>query len=111
MSSVSADDPEHPILADAHTWEIVGFNLQKDPVDQGEPYLDLTVRRDRELRVLRFWSPRDVEIQKGGPAMTHGLSIVDVSSRGLEGIGVRVCDFEASPGSVSFWARTVEDRT
>jgi hypothetical protein len=101
-------DPTHPILPESHKYEIVGLRLELDPVEAAEPYLDLTVRRGADRRVLRFWSPVDLRIEEGGPRMTHGLAILDVRSRQLEGIGVRVDDFEGSSGSVRFSARAVD---
>ena len=43
--------------------------------------------------------------------MTSGLVISDVRGRKLDRLGVRVDDFEASPGAVRFWARHVEYKT
>lgn len=104
---MQAADPDHPILARAHEWEIVGLRLERDPLDEIEPYLDLTLRKGAERRVLRFWSPSELCIEEGGPVMTSGLQILDLSGRGLENIRVRVGDFEASWGSVTFNARSV----
>jgi hypothetical protein len=100
-------DPDHAILPDAWKWEIVGLRVELDPLDEVESYLDLTLRLGHDRQILRFWSPRDLCIEAGGPRMTHGLMILDVSARSLEGIGVRVDDFEASSGSVRFIARCV----
>jgi hypothetical protein len=60
-------DPEHSILPRAWEFEIVGLRLEKVPVDESEPFLDLALQRGTERRVLRFWSPRDLEIERGGP--------------------------------------------
>jgi hypothetical protein len=109
MVSSKESDPVHPILADAWQYEIVGLRLEREPLDGSEPFLDLMLRCGDDRRTLRFWSPADLEIEKGGPSMTGGLAILDVRSRGLERIGVRVTDFEAGNGSVRFVARTVED--
>ena len=113
MSSTShrEPDPNHPILDRAWQYEIVGLRLEKEPLDGGEPFLDLALRSGRERRMLRFWSPADLEIERGGPTMTSGLAILDVRARGLEQIGVMVTDFEAGNGSVRFVARAVEDLT
>jgi hypothetical protein len=81
-----------------------------EPTDQEESYLDLVLRRGPERRTFRFWSPQEIEIERGGPRMTHGLVILDVRNRGLEKLGVRVDDFEGSVGSVRFWARAVEEQ-
>ena len=104
--------PDHPVLPAPHgEWEIVGLCLQNEPADGAEPRLDLTVRRGHDRRVLRFLSPQDLSVGPGGLSMTHGFEILDVRSRGMDGIGVRVDDYESSPGGVRFWARTVEDVT
>lgn len=104
-----AEEPDHPILAHAWRYEIVTFLLERDPEDGSEPYLDLTLRYEHRRRKLRFWSPVDLEIERGGPRMTSGLVIKDIRARGLEGLGVQVDDFEASQGSVRFLARAVEE--
>jgi GNAT superfamily N-acetyltransferase len=101
-------DAEHPILPRAFEYEIVGLYLEREPVDEQEPYLDLVLRRGAERRILRFWSPVDIEIERGGPTMTSGLVIRDVRRHGLEKIGVRVDDFEGTQGAVRFSARAVE---
>ena len=101
-------DRDHPILSHANTWEIVGMRLERDPQDGEEPFVDLTLRRGLERTILRFWSPQDLEIERGGPTNTGGLAIEDVSTRGWERIGVRVTDREATLGAVRFLARAVE---
>jgi hypothetical protein len=109
MMSSREQDPDHPILPRAWEFEIVGLRLERSPIDETEPFLDLTVIRGTERRTLRFWSPADLEIERGGPAMTGGLVILDIRGRGLDRLGVRVDDFEASRGSVRFVARSVEE--
>ncbi len=69
----------------------------------------MTLRKERVVRRLRFFSPRKIEIERGFPLPTGGMYFSDVRARGMEGLGVRVGDFEASPGSVRFWARDVID--
>ena len=102
-------DPDHPILPEAWRYEIVGLRLERAPVDNGEPYLDLTLQHSGLRRTFRFWSPSDIEIERGGPCMTSGLAIKDLRGRGLYDTGVKVDDFEASVGAVRFVARTVEE--
>lgn len=102
-------DPDHPILPEAWRYEIVGLKLERAPLDEGEPYLDLTLQYSGRRRTLLFWSPGDFEIERGGPRMTSGLTIKDLRGRGLCNTGVKVGDFEASTGSVRFVARTVEE--
>jgi hypothetical protein len=106
--SETTEEPIHPILPCAWKYEIIGIRLEREPFDGSEPYLDLRLRNGTDRRLLRFWSPRELEIECGGPRMTGGLVIRDVRARGLDGIGVMVDDVEASPGSVTFYARTVE---
>jgi len=101
-------DPDHHVLPEAWTWDIIGLNVQSAPKDGMEPYLDLTLRRGVGERQLRFWSPQQLLVEEGWPSHTAGLSIQDVSYRGLEKLGVRVDDLEGSHGAISFWARAVE---
>jgi hypothetical protein len=101
-------DPDHDILPEAWRWEIVGVHLERAPEDGGEPFLDLTLRLGRDRRRLRFWSPSDIEIERGGPCMTAGLVIKDLRPRGLDGLTVAVDDFEATVGATRFVARSVE---
>ncbi len=98
--------PDHPILKDAWRHEVVGVHY--DGLAD-EPYLDLVLRHadSKMLRRLRFFSPQQVRIS-GFPNMTWGLAISDVSSRGMEGIGVEVYDFESSgPSAAELYARDV----
>jgi hypothetical protein len=104
----STKDFEHPILGNAWEYEIVGLRLEKEPTGEPESFLDLTLRRGPERRTLRFWSPSELEVERGGPSMTGGLTIFDIQHRGMEDIGVWVTDLEASLGSVRFFARAVE---
>jgi len=101
-------NPHHPVID--RPWEyVLGLLHYHMGLDGTEPYLDLELHRSNETRRLRFWSPRQLMIEEGFPSPTHGMEILDVRHRGLEGIGVRVGDFEASWGSITFWARTVVD--
>lgn len=106
---LETEDPFHKIIDRPWEYEISGFNFQTPEEQGGESYLDLTLRKGDVTRHLRFYSPQDIEVEKGFPMRTGGLAIYDVSSRGLNGLGVRVDDFEASWGKVRFWARDVID--
>lgn len=108
MSDSSEIDPPHGVLPRAFDYAIVGLRLELEPGEADETFLDLTLRRASERVVLRFWSPQELEIERGGPRFTGGLEILDIRGRGWEGLGVEVGDFEASNGKVRFWARAVE---
>jgi len=105
------DAPDHPILPRSFEYRIVSLHLELEPQNGGEPYLDLTLERGPERRTLRFWSPQELAIERGGPAFTGGFVIQDISDRGFELLGVRVADFEASHGAIEFLARQVEERS
>jgi hypothetical protein len=102
-------DPTHPIVDRPWEYDVVGFNYQLSPPDCDEPYIDLTLRKGTLVRRLRFLSPRNLKIDEGFPFFSHGMVILDVSARQLDELNVWVHDFEASPGGVTFWARTVVD--
>jgi hypothetical protein len=99
----------HEILPDSLDYEIVGLRIEHEPVDASEPYLDLTLQHGSERRVLRFWSPQDLKMVYDGPAAGHGVTIVDISDRGMENIRVRVDDLESGGASLRFVARKVDD--
>jgi hypothetical protein len=102
------EDPEHSILSRAFEYELVEFCYRKP--EYGEPYIDLVFRKDNKNRRLRFLAPRDIRIEGNGffPS-TIGLEILNVSGRQMEGVGVRVHNYEASSGPPEFWARSVEE--
>lgn len=102
------EDPPHPIIDRPDEYRICAMRYEMN-WDDGEPFLDLELRRGDIVRRLRFWSPRDLEIEKWFPVPTGGMEILDVRARQMEGIGVRVGDFEESPGAITFWARDVAD--
>ncbi|MDH3594621.1 MAG: hypothetical protein OEU09_06730 [Rhodospirillales bacterium] len=102
-------DPDHPIIDDPWTYDILGFNYQVDKEDPGKSFIDLTLEKEGVVRRLRFHGPTNLEIEAGFPIPTRGMAILDVRARQLEGIGVEVSDFENSTGSVTFLARAVVD--
>ncbi len=106
MALDSSGDPEHPILSHPYSWELVEFMYREDQSDWRESYIDLVFARDGQERRLRFLAPRDLEMSRGLPN-SIGLVILDISGRQLEGIKVRVDNFEQSHGAPRFWAAEV----
>ena len=102
------EDPYHPIIDRPWDYEIVLLGWSRE-TETDPSFLDLTLRKGTVLRRLRFAEPQEIEIEKGFSVKTGGLYIADVKHRGLDGITVRVSDFEASPGAIRFWARDVID--
>jgi hypothetical protein len=103
------ESPIHPILDRAHEFDIVRFDLHHDPDDYMNDFLDLTMRRGDEHRRLRFVRPHDFRIGRGFPTSTRGMVILDVRSRQMEDIGVKVADFENTTDGVTFYAADVVD--
>jgi hypothetical protein len=99
-------DPDHSILPDPYMWELVEFTYRRDPADWRESYIDMVFTRDGLGRRLRFLAPQDLEMSRGLPN-SFGLCILDVSGRQLEGLRVRVANFEQSYGAPRFWAAQV----
>ncbi len=98
----------HSILEFPHRYDIDYFAYRSGAHDASESWIDLHLRRGDEVVELRFWGPRDLEIESGFPDATRGMFFEDVSSHSLESLNVYVGDCEASHGSVTFWARSVE---
>ena len=101
-------DLDHPILEKPWEYSIVGVDFRRTLDNSAESFIDLVLERDSVIRRLRFFRPVDIRLDEGFPA-SPGLCILDVSTHGLEGIRVRVEDFEASGGGLRFWARDVVD--
>ena len=101
-------DPDHSIIEHPCRYHVVGFCFHRTLDDTEESYIDLSLQHGQVVRRLRFFSPRDVSIEEGFPEGS-GMYIADVRLRDLDGLGVRVGDFEAMGGAIRFWARTVID--
>ncbi len=98
----------HTIIESPHLYDIQYFAYSFDDEDNSRSYIDLHLKKGNEVCKLRFWGPRDLEIEKGFPCATGGMYIEDVSKHGLESLNVYVGDFEVSNGSITFWAKSVE---
>ena len=103
------EDPDHPIIQKPWTYEIQSFAYHRNRMDRRRSYIDLVLRKGSEIRRPRFLEPTDLRIETGFPEPTHGMCILDVSERQMDGIGVRVSDFEAGGGGLYFYAREVID--
>jgi len=96
-------DPSHPIIDRPNEYRILSLRYDTGS-EAGEPFIDLHLGRGTIVRKLRFWSP-----EEGFPEPTHGMMILDVRARQMDGLGVQVADVEASWGAITFWARDVVD--
>jgi hypothetical protein len=103
-------DPDHPILPDPWRWELREFTYRCQPADSREPYIDMVFARDGEERRLRFFAPQALEMSRGLPN-SFGMCILDISRRQLEGLRVRVANYEQAYGAPSFWAASVVEVT
>src|ERR1043165_1858130 len=99
------EDPYDTILEPSWEYEIFTLSFWQWQNGEAEPFIDLTLKRGDSFRHFRFLSPQGLEIEKGFPSKTGGFCILDVSRRGLDGLGVRVDDSAAGRGAVRFWAR------
>jgi hypothetical protein len=99
-------DPDHPILPEPWRWELLEFTYRRDPADFRVSYIDLVFAQGDRERRLRFFAPQNVELSRG-ELNSSGMCILDVSGRQLDGLRVRVANFEQSYGAPSFWAATV----
>jgi hypothetical protein len=102
--------PDHPILPDPWRWDLLEFTYCCDRADWRESYIDMVFARDGEERRLRFFAPQDLEMSRGLPK-SSGMCILDISGRQLEGLRVRVANFDQPYGAPSFWAARVIEVT
>lgn len=105
MSSIDGDN-EHPILQAPWTWELTEFVYHRNRENWNASYIDLVFEREGKVRRLRFFAPQDLEMGEGLPN-SSGMCILDVSDRQMEGLRVRVANFEQPHGAPTFWAARV----
>jgi hypothetical protein len=99
---------EHSILQSPWQYDVEDFHYHVDRNNPDKSYIDMNLRKDEVLVKLRFHRPVNLKIEAGFPNATRGMVFYDVASDFLENIGVEVADFEASQGSVTFSAKSVE---
>ena len=101
--------PDHPIIDKPFQYQIIEMAYHVDLRNFLDSYIDLTLLRDADVRHLRFWGPQGLKIEEGFPNSTDGMAILDISEWQWQDLNVAVTDFEASSGSIIFWARDVID--
>lgn len=109
-SQSKVEDPDHPIIFKPWTYRIISLLFEKSSPQREESIVELLLQREQEVRRLRFLGVEDIHIDSGFPD-GGGLFISDVSARNLDGLSVRVGDFESSGGGIWFWARDVVEIT
>ena len=70
MVMAEKEDPIHPIVERPWEYEILSLGFYQSPSGEFEPFIDLTFKKGDVLRHLRFYSPRELEIERGFPART-----------------------------------------
>ena len=103
------EEKTHPIIDKPFEYRIIGFNYQVNLEDHLKSYIDLTLKKGSKIKRLRFYGPQNLKIEEGFPVQTFGMEIIDVRKRQLEDMNLWVTDFEGSPGSITFWAKSVVD--
>ena len=103
-----AEPKLHPILERPHEYEISDFRYHVEKEEPGDSFIEMTLQKNTDSVTLRFWQPIHLKIEHGFPRPTRGMVFYDRSPDGLESINVEVADFEASWGSITFCARSVE---
>jgi hypothetical protein len=98
-------DRDHPIIQNPWEYKVILFQYDCSSDDYLEHFIDLWLKKEHVIKKLRFIGPRQLIIEDGFPCPTHGMQILDVSDRGLENVNVWVSDFEASNGSITFYAK------
>jgi hypothetical protein len=56
-------DPDHPIVDRPWEFDIELFSYHNNPVEERHSYIDLTLRRGKTVRRLRFLGPQDLQIE------------------------------------------------
>ena len=107
-ASEIGEAPDHHILDEPWTYEIVAVHYLRGDGVRDSPTLDLTLRRDGIVCHLRFDGVRGLRLGRGFEWDYIGLQIIDVHKRGWEDINVWVGCFEGD--YIEFWSRSVSIR-
>lgn len=95
----------HSIIQRPWEFKIKKFHYDCTSEDSLEHFIDIQFVKGDEIRNLRFIGPKQLKIEEGFPYPTSGLAIMDIRNRGLEDINIRVTDFEATTGAITFYAK------
>lgn len=110
MSALTNEDissaPDHPVLGDPWTYNIVGFSFAAGAAGALDGTLELRLEKEAKTVILRFNGAHELEIDAGFPHSYMGLEILDVAFLGWDHSRVRVQGFEDAPG-IRFWAKNV----
>jgi hypothetical protein len=99
---------DHPIVDAPYRYKVVDFHYHGSLEDPDEKWIDMVLQKGDEKRRLRFMRPVTITMEEAFPECP-GFYIADLSKDGLEDLKVRVGDFEAGGGGISFWAAGVID--
>ena len=100
----------HPILEKPWEYKIVFFEYDCSSENFLEHAIELWLKKENTIKKLQFTAPSDLKIEACFPQPTHGMEILDIQERGLENKNIWVHDFEATLGSITFYARDVVER-
>lgn len=99
-------DKIHPIISHPHTYTIIHLSWKMDPLVLENTYLDMHLKKDHDIKKLRFSNPVEVKIDQGFNGQISGFEILDISNRQCDRINIEVRNFEQDPG-ITFMAKDV----
>jgi hypothetical protein len=99
------EDPLVPVLDSPRDYEILQLVMRLG--DVREPFVELTLSRERLRKRLRFLGPRVFQFEQAFERVPRGLEVRDISARSIGELKLRV---EGAGGALSFWARGVVER-
>ena len=85
------DEPDHPILPKPWEYQIIDFHFQQPGEYYFDAHIDITFRKENDIRTLRFSSPQSIEIEDSFP-YAECLRIIDISRRQWDKKSVWVVD-------------------
>ena len=97
--------PNHAVLDRPWTYEIAELHFVNGSEAHGLPSLDLVLRKEVVVYRLRFEGVRGFRLGRHFECDYIGLEILDISSRGWEGLNVWVGSYEGD--YIEFWSRSV----
>ena len=90
------------------TWfcEVFGFNVQSS-FDDLEVNVNLTLKENGEIKVLRFSKSSQIEYENRYSNHGNNLEITNCEDSGMEIVNLKVSGFINGSGNFSFWAENM----
>jgi hypothetical protein len=98
---------DYSMISKEWNCQIFGFNLQRNINDYSDTYIDLTLKENNEIKILRFLNISGIEYESRYSNYGKCLQITDCSGDQMEIVKLKISGYVLDLGNFSFWAENV----